>query len=288
MSDAKTKIQEALVDMAAKLAFDPEAHAYARKSDGKLMAGTTSVTALCDTKEWKAAWGAKMAVKELGYRDEEDGALDLTPCSEMLERLKSLDPAAFHALLAQAKGAAFRRSKEAKLDGQAGHRWVETWVSAAIEGAEKPALPEGPLNRALAQFTAWAEANVKEWMFSEGLIFDDEHEYGGTADAAAVMADGKLAMIDWKFATAVGADYFVQLAAYCHPFEKYGIKFDARLVVRLPKTETRQVYDRKTRKYSTVPNDIEVIVVPTDYEADRRAFFHARELLKWINYANPK
>ena len=90
-------------------------------------------------------------------------------------------------------------------------------------------------------------------------------------------------MIDFKFATRVSEDYYLQAAGYQAAFEPYGIKFDERIILRLPKTLTLQVWDSKNHKYNVVENNIEVHRVKTDYEMDRDVFFHCLPLKQWIN-----
>lgn len=276
----KDKIRAACLSMLALMerVEGEGTHGYVRKSDGKLLAGVTGVIKVLP-KDFLAAWGGKECAKYLGFTDDEN----LEPAEKRLAEIKGLDAEAYKKLLGEAKGAAFRKSKEAKETGTDGHAWLESYVKAKMRGEPLPVIPDDGLKRALTQFVEWETRNVKEWLISEALIYQPEHEYAGTLDAAAVLKDGRLALIDFKFSNQISEEYYLQTAAYAYPFNAYGITFDARIIVRLPKTEVKMVYNRKTRVYDTVPNDLEVFEVPTSYDFDLQTFLAARQVYKWTN-----
>jgi len=278
----KIKIQNAVTDMMMRVSID-DSHNYTRKSDGKWLPGVTSVSGIIP-KGWLAAWGAKEAVKALGYSDfPEDTAIAVKTLAKIQ---KGMSVKSFVAMLKQAKGAAFRKSKEALVDGKAGHAWVEEYIKAKIRHEELPALPEESemLFRPLNQFVNWAEKYVKLWILSEARVADVTKEYAGTLDAMAVMADGQLAIVDAKFASHISPEYSLQTAGYAATFEAYDIKVEQRIIVRLPKTLEIAEWDKKTRTYSMVPNSIEVKVIDTPYEFDRETFYSALPVKKWVNY----
>ena len=275
------RIREAIVDMMNSVEFDQEAHVYKNKKTSKFYAGVSTISDVLP-KGWLAAWGGKECAKYLGYSD--DGPTDKT--KEMLNLIKELTENGYHNLLKEAKGASSRKSKEALVDGKEGHAWLETYVKAKIKNEKVPDFPIGMLFRPLSQFVKWAEENVKEWVVSEARIASIEHEFAGTLDAIAIMKSERLALIDFKFATFISDSYSLQTAGYVLPFEYYGIRFDDRIIVRLPKTLTRQEYDKKTRTYKEIPNEIEVHVIDTSYEFDKVTFLAARQLQKWINFTS--
>lgn len=276
----KNKIQAAIKDMYEKVVFEEDGHTYKRVDDGAYLQGVSTVSSIIP-KDWLAAWGGKECAKFLGYSDyDEDTGL----AAEMLEKIKQLDLKGFIALLKEAKGAAFRKSKEAMIDGKTGHKWLEDYVLAKIRGDEPPTVPDGTLGRPIQQFLEWEKQNVKEWVASEARVAYPEKGYAGTLDAIAIMQDDKLAIIDFKFASNVSEDYYLQLAGYAATFEPYDIKFDQRIILRLPKTLERDEWDPKTRTYTKVENTIEAHEVQTDYERDRDVFFHALPVKQWINY----
>jgi len=278
------KFHNAILDMMAKVNID-ESHNYTRLSDGKWLAGVTSVSGLVP-KEWLSAWGAKEAVKFLGFSDFEE---DTELAEEMLAKIKKCKTIEeYIAILKEAKGASARKSKEALLDGTKGHDWCEIYIKAKMRFEKAPEYPDNKLERALKQFVAWEEENVDYWLLSEARVCDIEMEYAGTLDAVAKMKDGSLALVDLKFASHISPEYYLQTAGYVATFEKYGIKFDKRIIVRLPKTLEKDEWDKKTKKYFKVENTIEVKEVDTPYEFDRDTFYSALPVKKWVNFVNNK
>ena len=269
--------------MMAKVKFDPKAHLYVNAENGDWLQGVSTVSSIVP-KDWLSAWGAKECVKFLGYSDYEG---DVETALQVMETIAHFqaegDVEGYIAFLKEAKGASARKSKTALVDGTKGHAWLETYVLASIRGTEAPKIPEGTLERPLTQFVAWAEKEVDYWIASEARVAYPEKKYAGTLDAIAMMKSGKLAIVDFKFASHISEDYILQTSGYQATFEPYEIKFDQRIIVRLPKTLEREEYDQKTHKYSMIPNDLEVKVITTPYEQDRDAFFAALVVKKWIN-----
>lgn len=284
------KIREAALDMMSKVKID-EDHNYTRISDGKWLAGVTSVSGIVP-KEWLSAWGAKEAVKALGYSDFEGDTKEAERILKEIQKLKDdkedgkvvkskVDK--YIEMLKEAKGASFRKSKEALLDGKLGHEWIENYVKAQMRFEPTPEYPDTKLMRPLKQFVKWAEENVDYWILSEARVTDVEN-YAGTLDAVAKMKDGSLSLIDAKFASHISPEYSLQTAAYVATFEPYGITFDKRIIVRLPKTLEKDEWDKEKRRYIKVENTIEVKVVETPYEFDRDTFYNALPVKKWVNY----
>jgi hypothetical protein len=279
----KEQVQEAILDMMAKVKFDPKAHLYVNAENGDWLQGVSTVSSIVP-KDWLSAWGAKEAVKFLGYSDYEG---DVETALQVMETIAHFqaegDVEGYIAFLKEAKGASGRKSKAALVDGKKGHEWIEMMVLASIRGTEAPKIPEGTLERPLTQFVAWADKEVDYWIASEARVAYPAKGYAGTLDALAMMKTGKLAVIDFKFASHISEDYYLQTAGYQATFEQYEIKFDERIIVRLPKTLECEEYDKVTHKYSMIPNDLEVQKVATVYELDRDAFFAALVVKKWIN-----
>lgn len=275
-----TKIREAVSDMYAKVNYTEDGHTYQVKDTGEWLQGVSSVSSIIP-KDWLSAWGAKEAVKALGYSDYE-GDTDLA--AETMKKIIDLKtPEEFIALLKEAKGASGRKSKTALVDGKAGHLWMEDFVKARMNGIPTPIIPHGTLGRPLEQFVAWEKEAVDYWILSEARVANVEKKYAGTLDALAMMKNGRLALIDFKFASHISEDYFLQCAGYQATFEPYGIKIDDRIILRLPKTLEREEWNPETHKYSKVENNLEVKVVDTNYEEDRDVFFACLPVKKWIN-----
>lgn len=280
--EIKDQIQKAVLDMMSKVKFENKRnqHLYVRTSDGEWLQGVSSVSSIIP-KDWLSAWGAKEAVKALGYSDYEGDTELAIQTMEKIALFKT--PEEFIAMLKDAKGASGRKSKTAMVDGKIGHEWLESYVKAKIRGETLPLVPDGTLTRPIGQFLAWAEDNVDYWIVSEARVAYPEKGYAGTLDAIAVMKKGKLAILDFKFASHISEDYYLQTAGYQATFEPYGIKFDERIILRLPKTLEREEFDQVKHKYFMVPNDLEVKVVPTKYEEDRDVFLAMLPVKKWIN-----
>jgi len=274
----KEQIQAAIADMASKVSFDPEKHVYVENETGLWLKGVSSVSNVVP-KDWLAAWGAKEAVKALGYSDYPDKKL----AAEVLAKIKQCSVDQYHALLKEAKGASSRKNKQALIDGKVGHAWLEDYVKSKINNTPTPPIPQGNLRRPIVQFLSWEKNYVEYWIASEARVVYPAKGYAGTLDAIAMMKDGKLALIDFKFAQHISEDYYIQTAGYVAPFEQYGIKFDKRIIVRLPKTLEKEEWNPNTHSYKMVENNIQVHQVKTDYEADKNCFFAKLVVDSWVN-----
>ena len=282
--DIKTKINEAIKDMATKVSRDTK-HIYRHSETGDMYQGVSTVSSIIP-KDWLAAWGAKEAVKFLGYSDYPN---DTKRAEEIIEKIKQLTPEQLIEFLKEAKGASSRKSKQAMVDGKKGHIWLESYVQAKITAKEPPLLPiNTPLERPLSQFLEWEIKEVDYWIASEAIVTRPDKRYGGQLDMIYMSKSGKLCIGDFKFASHIDQEYYLQTAGYAACFEPYGITFDDRVIIRLPKTLEREEWDTKEFKYYKVPNNIEVRIVPTPYIGDREAFFASLIVKSWINYACPK
>lgn len=278
-------IQEALMDMRQKVEFTEDKHTYKLISNDEWLQGTSTVASIVP-KDWLSAWGAKEMAKYLGYTDYENYEI----ATEMLQKIKEFEtPEQLVALLKFAKGACYRKSKEALADGKAGHKWLEEYVKWTINGAIPPRIPEGLLKRPLTMFVDWEKKNVKQWIASEALVVNPERHYAGTLDGIAIMNNGRFALTDFKFASRISEDSYLQTAGYKACFEPYLDVSDwDRIIIRLPKTLLIEEYDKKTYKYSMVDNNLEAKIVPTPYILDRDTFYSCLPLKKWINYVKNK
>lgn len=287
-NNLKQKIKNAVLDMMKKVKFidDNDQHRYETVS-GEWLQGVSTVSSIVP-KDWLSAWGAKEAVKFLGYSDFPE---DTERAEEMLATIQLLKGdekktviEKYIELLKEAKGASHRKSKEALVDGKAGHDFLETYVKTKIRKTELPKMPTDNLKRPIEQFLEWERNNVSEWILSEARVAYPKKGYAGTLDAMAIMQNGKLAILDFKFASHISEDYYLQLAGYQATFEPYGININERIIVRLPKTLTLQEWDKKEKKYKIVENNIEVESVKTPYELDRDTFFACLPVKRWINF----
>ena len=274
------KINDAVADMQSKVEFvnDKHQHRYQVKATGEWLQGVSSVSSIVP-KDWLSAWGGKECAKFLGY-DEHD---NFTNAEEMLEKIKGLDLKGYIKLLAEAKGASGRKSKTALVDGKLGHKWLEEFVGAKIAGAVPPDKPTGSLERPITQFLEWEANNIDYWILSEAIVAYPERKYCGTLDGLAMLKNGHLALIDFKFSSHISEDYFLQTAAYAYTFEPYGIKVQDRIIVRLPKTLEREEWNEREHKYEMIENNLEIKIVDTDYKIDTDVFVHALPVKTWCN-----
>jgi hypothetical protein len=286
MTDLVKQIQSAVLNMMSKVSFDDKKHIYQDKKSENWLQGVSTVSSIIP-KDWLSAWGAKEAVKFLGYSDYPE---DTSRAEEMLATIELLKTdeektkvEKYIELLKEAKGASRRKSKTALVDGKAGHAWLEEYVLAKIRNTEIPEIPTGTLERPLNQFCEWEKENVDYWILAEARVAYPEKGYAGTLDAMAMMKNGRLAVIDFKFASHISEDYYLQTAGYKATFEPYNIKIDDRIIIRLPKTLMIEEWDEKEHKYKMIDNNLEVEIVKTNYELDRDTFFHCLFIKKWIN-----
>ena len=124
------QINDAVADMGSKVEFinEKRQHRYQVRATGEWLQGVSSVSSIVP-KDWLAPWGAKEAVKFLGYSDYEG---DTERANEMLDKIRACTPETFIKLLAEAKGASGRKSKQSLIDGKKGHAWLEDFVKAKV------------------------------------------------------------------------------------------------------------------------------------------------------------
>lgn len=263
------KIQLAIKDMYSQVDFDEKEHRYTRNTDGKWLAGISSVSDILP-KPYLMPWAAKMVAEFL---------------QDKQEKIKELSVDDYLALLEEAKKTYHRKSDDALDFGTIGHSFLESYVLARIRNTELPKLENKELERPIQQFIKWEKENISQWILSEARVADIEEEIAGTLDGLAILKNDKLAIIDFKFANQISQSYHIQTAGYAIPFLKYDIEIEDRIVIRLPKTLTKKVYNRTTRKYDEIENNIEIGRSPFSMDFDREAFLSARVLYKYLNAA---
>ena len=289
------EVKDAVIDMMDKVkrVDKGNSHHYERVDTGKWLAGVTTVTGLLP-KDWAMGYGAKEAVKALGYFDkfkDDDHIEDWNnlivkmnkisyPVDEKTGKLIEVDkmPQHYFELLHEAKGAFRRKSKDATDIGQEGHDKLEEFVKAKIRKQPLPILPE-----ICQPFLKWSE-NVDEFILSEARVCNLEEDYAGTLDVLALMKSGNLAVIDFKFANNISKGWDLQLAAYAKCFSGYGIEVKERHVLRFPKEEFLKVWNKKEWCYAKKKNEFDALPYPEDMSFDYETFCHLRQAYKWINF----
>jgi len=257
-------------------------HRYIHPTSGKELMGATSVVSLLP-KEWLAAWGAKEAVKKLGFYDLESNE-NKKKLEEIKQSIAEMSVEDYYQLLVEAKKAFSVKSTEAKDLGTEGHELIEKYIKWKMDEGEKPEVPESL--KFVNELFNWLEENVAEYIASEAIVCDLDRDIGGKIDFLGKLKDDTdgLTIIDFKFANQIDASYYLQLAGYIYMLRCMGINPPSwrRLIIRLPKTET--IIGYKDFKYQVMDNLFEVIEPKTDLDYDIETFVYLREVGRWINY----
>jgi hypothetical protein len=247
-----------------------DVHEY-RNKEGKLLAGVSTVSELLP-KPWLAAWAANEM--EIG----------LLP---RLEEVKKMTQGEWEVALKEAKKAHKVKSEDAKEIGTKVHeyleRYVNFWISGGAESLTTDLEKEEPsIIRPVKEFLKWVEENKVKWLYSELLVGSEKYDVAGRLDAVAEV-NGKLSLIDFKTSNNIYESYYLQPAGYYLCLEEMGLKCEQRIIIRVPKTETKKEYDATQRKKVDVPNNLEVMIVGTPLEFDTETFLHLRTVYKWLN-----
>ena len=204
--------------------YHEETHSYTRKSDGKLLAGVSSVADFASNSSKVNAlmgWAVREAI---GY------------VRENAPLIKSNED--FEKVLEEARTAHTKKSEEAKSTGTDVHAVLEKIIKGKDITEEEKSL------RAVEQFNDWVLKNEVKWIASEILVGDAEkYECAGRLDALALVGD-KIILVDFKVANALYPSYYLQTAGYGLLLEQMGIQIGGRIIMRLPKTEKRKVFGR--------------------------------------------
>lgn len=247
-----------------------EIHEYRRGSDGKLFAGVSSISGILD-KPYLKQWAVNLAVDYLQERSEDSTDLISEKDFDIARKIH------------------IKRLKDAGNIGTDIHKFLERHVDASIKKTDLPiyfpsnySKNESITDKWYTDFLDWEHHNNVKWLYSELLVADMMYDYAGRLDAIAEV-NGYITLIDFKTSSKISKEYYLQTAGYQNAIESMGGKIQKRLIIRIPKTETHKVYDRKTRKYSEERNELEFHYVPTDYSFDRDTFLSMRDVYRWMN-----
>ena len=248
------------------VSYDDRTHSYTNSKTGKLLAGVSSVSELVGGKDKSNAllqWASNEA------------------CDYVRENLTDISKK--DDILAEAKYAYKNKSTEAKDIGTDVHAILERIVNARLLCNAPILTDEEKELRSVKQFLEWEADRNPKWIASELLVGDaEELECAGRLDALAEI-DGKITLIDFKVANNIGKSYYIQTAGYSELLRRMGVNVEQRIILRLPKTEKRKVWNGKG--YNMVENNLEAIIVPTPLQWDTEVFIKAREIYKYINYS---
>lgn len=179
-------------------------------------------------------------------------------CLEILSRpfdvVTKLSPPEFEKFITAAKGAAKRKSEQAKLDGTRAHDWISSHIQSKM-GSEAPLLPtpESPeAMNAINAFLGWVKGKDITWLASEEVVSSDEHHVGGKLDGIAVI-DGLTYLVDFKTSGQLSPSYLIQCAGYDLMLREMGLQVMGYLIVRIPKdgkeTETLTITNQKDMQF---------------------------------------
>jgi hypothetical protein len=239
--------------------FQEVAHTYT-KPDGTLYTGCTTISDAWDKSFFLGPWYAKEMASDLLSK----------PFEVMTE-----NPKMFELAVMAAKGAAKRKSEQAKSDGTAAHDWISAVVQSKM-GSDKP-LPPTPQSKeadnAVTAFVGWMKDKDITWLASEEVVASDEHRVAGKLDGIAVI-DGITYLVDFKTSGQLSASYLLQCAGYDLMLREMGLQVMGYLIIRIPK-------DGKEAETLTITNQ-------TDMQFFRETFLHQRVAHKFYSYMESK
>ncbi len=227
-----------------KFVFDEATHTY--YINGKPATGVTSIISVL-AKPALIGWAARMAVEY--FKENIGWAWEDVEANYGVTREHALK------VLDEAKVAHTKKKEAAGEHGTDKHALVEEYINLciAVNGGKPITVPTLLSLAGVQEFGEWAVKNVKQFLFSERRMFDEELFIAGTADFAYLAKDDKKLMGDFKTSSGIyGIDYWLQVAAYRMLAEGEGDKpYDGMTVVRLGKDgkfEVQSLYDYETYK----------------------------------------
>lgn len=127
--------------------------------------------------------------------------------------------------------------------------------------------------RAIRAFLEWHKQNPLRFDVNEQVVWS-HLGYAGTLDALGLARlDNRLIICEWKTSKRIYPEYILQVSAYWNAYqERYGVKPDAGLILRL---------DKEGNGFETYWVDEERLLV-----AFTEGFIPALRLWKWLRRAN--
>jgi hypothetical protein len=131
-----------------------------------------------------------------------------------------------------ADGKDFREERDKAANaGTIAHAMAE----ANVKGLQQPVRPERcsetelqnwvKAEAAFAAFLDWKESTKFKLILSEVPFVSDEYRFGGTLDSVAELNSNKVCLVDFKTSNSTYPDHLIQMAAYCHLWER-GVLFN--------------------------------------------------------------
>lgn len=235
--------------------FDPKKHVYKNKTTGEFY---TSCSTISDAwqKIFLQAWYAK-------------------ECAEYAKahaaEVCKMDEAEFKKFMDFAKGAAKRKSEQAKVNGSMAHKWMEEFIAAQINSdfSFPATVSTQEAQNAVTAFQNWNINKEIMWLASEQIVCSDKYKIAGTLDGIAIV-DGIPSIMDFKTSSRISEGYLLQCAGYDIMLSETGFDVRQYIILRIPKdgepAETHTVSDRKEIKFL------------------KETFLHQREAHKYYTY----
>jgi hypothetical protein len=249
----------------ASVVFNEAEHTYTGPK-GQLYTGCTTISEAWDKSFFLGPWYAKEMAEELKRKMAEVGLI-------FQENPKPRE--AWEKIVDACKGAAKRKSEQAKLDGTAAHDWIANHLEARIDPETQllPTPDSAEAKNAIAAFLQWAKSVDITWLASEEVVSSDDHCMAGKLDSIAIV-DGLTYLLDFKTSGQLSSSYLLQCAGYDLMLREMGLQVMGYLIVRIPK-------DGKPAETLTVTNQI-------DMQFFRDTFLKQREAHKFYVYMESK
>lgn len=251
------------------IVFDEANHAYTCTTNGELFTGVTTILGVRN-KDFLKWWTIKLGVKYLGWFDPEetDSKEGMDLLTKKLNKIRTLTPEQWLALLENAKRAHTKTSKEALVSGSLAHDWIEHYIKT---GKKKKMPDDDKAVSSIKSFLDWESQHKVEWIASELVLSSMVHKFAGTCDFIAKV-DGILTLGDFKTSNQISEDVALQTAGYWIALDEMLKEGEERpkqrVVLRIPKNGKDFEYQR----------------IDTDLEFDKSVFLHLREAHRWNLY----
>lgn len=299
-----------------KYQFNAEEHVH--MLDDLMLTGTSSVMKML--KPPLAYWASGHAVKEFGVTDpklltviknskrkpptpEQSIAIEAlkTSVATSLQVIKTMEPDSFLESIIRAYNAHAVSFKESGEEGTDMHAELEKYVKWCLTEFQGKPQWNKTSHPAVESFSAWAEKNVEEFLWSELHTFSHVHFLGGISDCGARLKNGGIAIIDFKSSKEAYAPHFMQIGGYdIQLTEQGGYTATGEKVFELPKRtcphcnegdlecnhcgSSRKLTEKITH-HIVVPFGAEKVVpaVSTKVEDHKSGFLNALALYRIIN-----
>ena len=212
-----------LYNGAVEIDFNQVKHAYTNVKTGETIPSVTSILKVV-AKDVLVNWAAKMA-SNYCY-------------DQIMNNIGCLDEIKVKQICDDAKWAHKRAASTAADIGTLAHGYIEQHITSILYGTDQPKLPinEQAVN-AVDAFLSHERKLIKNYIYSERIVYSQHHKYVGTADIVAELNTGELAMVDIKTSSGIYHEYYAQCAAYVMALEEEftDMRFDKIIIMRIGK-----------------------------------------------------